>query len=641
VDAEHEQSLAAKPDRAAGWAHRSGQLFPWIVVGLVCVGASIRIGMSLTAPAFTDHDPISLFRSDPALLYYVTERIIDGGGWPPDDFRADPRIEHPETTDIPAMFTVGQEFLVAWGYLLFGFGLPLHLFALCFMSIVASTAVVGVAGLSRELTGSREWACLAGLVYAVTAGSYRTIGVILIREDLSLPLFALHLYLLARAVRVKSVGTIAAAAVTAVAALATWHAMSFIFTIEVACIFAWFLRTGENPMRGKASGIVLVIFAVGGLLIPVLLSKLFLFSLPVQMLLVMAMMPFFQRRLGTGDLRRAMIGLLSLAAVGLVFSGSKAWLAPGSGDYAHVLEMMLAKVRYLGTRPRDPLELSYDARLIWAGVFETSSPQALMSWLGALVFLTSVSAFGCLESWWHGKGDGRTATLAAFAAMALVLALMLQRLFALAVVLSPPLAVILLRSSFRGPARRHWVLALVLMQCVISASVLDRAKLQSWYNPDLLRQLAGTLHYIQDELPDEGAIAADFIVSAAVIAQSAHPSVLQPKYETARSRNRIERFTNGLYHESPAEFREILRRDFDARYLLVDAPFLLKSRYAAGIPLATAKPPLGSAAYLLLQYDRKYYGTVPGYRLLYESHPRAPRFRLYDLADPDEAGMLE
>jgi hypothetical protein len=171
--------------------------------------------------------------------------------------------------------------------------------------------------------------------------------------------------------------------------------------------------------------------------------------------------------------------------------------------------------------------------------------------------------------------------------------------------------------------------------------VLDQSKLQRWYHPELLRQLAGTLHYIQDELRDEGAIAADFITPSAVVAQSAHPSVLQPKYETARSRDRIERFTMGLYHESPAEFREILLREFDARYLLVDAPFLLKSRYAAGIPLATATPRLGSAAYLLLQNDRKYYGTIPGYRLLYESHPRVPRFRLYDLADPDEAGPLE
>jgi hypothetical protein len=367
----------------------------------------------------------------------------------------------------------------------------------------------------------------------------------------------------------------------------------------------------------------------------------------MQMLLVMAVTPLLRARLdvrarlGGGHLRRAVIGLTSLVLVGLVCAGLKAWLAPGSGDYAHVLEMMLAKLRYLGARPRDPLELSYGARLIWSGVFETGSPQHLMSLLGALVFLTPVSAFTSLDSWWRGRGDGRVATLAMFGAAALVLALMVQRLFALAAILSPPLAAILLRSTLTTPARRHWVVALLLVQIVLTNSVIDKSRLWKWYDPALVRQLAGTLHYIQDELPDEGAIAADFIVSSAVVAQTSHPTVLQPKYETSRSRDRIERFTMGLYHASPAEFREILRRDFDARYLLVDQPFLLKSRYAAGISLDASTLPSGSAASYLLTHDRMVYGAVPGYRLLYQSQAQAPRFRLYDLADPNEAGALE
>jgi len=633
VDTEPEQSLATEPVGEVSWIERSRHVLPWIVVALVSAGACIRIFVALAAPIFSDHDPISLFRSDPGLLYYVTERIIENGGWPPDDFRADPRIEYPATSDIPAMFTVGVEFLVAWGYLLFGFGLPLHLFALVFMAVVASTTVVGIVGLARELTGSKAWACVAGVVYVATAGSYRTLGIILIREDLSLPLFSLHLYLLARALRVKSVGAIAAAALTMVAALATWHAMSFVFTIEVACIFAWFLRTGENPMRTKGSWIVLVVLAAGGLLIPVLLSKWLLFSLPVQMLCVMATMPLLQRRLGSGDLRRAAIALASLALIVGVCAGFKSWLAPGSGDYSHVVEMMIAKVRYLGVRPADPSELSYGARLIWAGVFETSSPRILMNWLGVLALLTPVSALFSFRTWWRGRGDGREATLVAFAAAALVLALLVKRLFALAAILSPVVAVILLRTSFTVRVRSPWVVALVLVQFVLASSVIDNTMLQNWYNPKLLRQLAGTLHYIRDELPGDDAIAADFVVSTAVLAQTTHASVLQPKYETTRSRDRIERFTMGLYHTSPQEFRETLRVDFDARYLLVDVPFLLKGRYAAGIPLDGSKLPTGSAASLLLTNDRNLYQAIPGYRLIYESNPHLSRFRLYDLVD--------
>jgi len=609
---------------------RSRHVFPWVVLALVCVGASIRISVALSAPAFSEYDPVGLFRSDPALLYYVTERLIDNGGWPPEDFRADPRIEHPETTDIPAMFTVGEEFLVAWAYLLFGRDAPLHLFILVLMGVIASTAVVGIVGLTRELTGSRAWACLAGLVYVVTPGSYRTIGFMLLREDLSLPLFALHLYLAARALRVRSAGAIAAAALAAVAALATWHAMSFIFTVEVACVFAWYLRAGENPMGEKSSWVALVVLAAGGLLVPVLLDKAFILSIPVQLLCVMAVMLFLQRRSGEGPLRRAMIGLAVLAVISGLSAAAKGWLAPGSGDYAHVLEMMIAKVRYLGERPDDPSAISHGTRLLWTGIFATSSPRALLSWLGPLAFLTPVCGLVQLDAWWRGRGDGRAATLAAFGVVALVLALMVSRLFALAAILSPPLAVILLRSTVSDGSRRHWGAALVLVQGLLIPTMVNPKMLDHWYSPIVLPQLTATLHYIQDELPDQGAIATDYVVSAAVLARTSHRSVLQPKYETSRSRDRIERFITALYHTSSSEFHEILRREFDARYLLVNVPFMLHSRYEAGIR-ADASPPPGSAASRLLAMDRSIYGTIPGYR--YQSHPRAPRLRLYDLVD--------
>jgi hypothetical protein len=58
-----------------------------------------------------------MLRSDPALLYYVTEEIrssIDQARLEPREFHADPRIQHPFLTDVPAEFPVGQEFLVAW-----------------------------------------------------------------------------------------------------------------------------------------------------------------------------------------------------------------------------------------------------------------------------------------------------------------------------------------------------------------------------------------------------------------------------------------------------------------------------------------------------------------------------------------------
>ena len=140
----------------------------------------------------------------------------------------------------------------------------------------------------------------------------------------------------------------------------------------------------------------------------------------------------------------------------------------------------------------------------------------------------------------------------AFAAVALILALLVQRLTSLAGILTTLPAVILLRSSVAGRLRTHWIAGLVLVQSILSISALATLPLEGWYNPGLVRQLANSIRYIREELPPDGSIAADFVTSSAVLAQASHPVVLQPKYETARSRDRIERFTTALYWKSPS-----------------------------------------------------------------------------------------
>src|SRR4051812_22603394 len=175
------------------------------IVGLIAFGAFVRIGTAYRDPTFNRHTSRGYLRTDPAMLTYFTQRVIDSGGRVPSDFRADPRLEYPDTTDIAAIETPGQEFVVGWLYLLFGRPVPLHLFCIWVMSIFASITVVGVYGLTFELTRSRRWAIAAAALFVVMVANYRTVGFILIREDFLLPWLALHLWLLARAARVKSV----------------------------------------------------------------------------------------------------------------------------------------------------------------------------------------------------------------------------------------------------------------------------------------------------------------------------------------------------------------------------------------------------------------------------------------------------
>ncbi len=641
-----EPEAAPTPTHSSALARLVAQS-PWsfaLCVGLlVCLGASWRLATAFSVPALASDDPIGLLRTDPALIYYISERIVDAGGIPPADFRADPRVESPLLTDLPGMFTVGQEFLVAWGYLMLGGSVPLHVVALYLMIVVASLAVVGVAGFARELTGMRVWGCLAGLLYIITAGSYRTPGYILVREDLSFPLFALHLYLLARAARVRSAVSVVLAALAVTLALATWHAMSFVFALEVVCVFAWYLRTGDGPLRTKNSVFFPLVLAIGSMLVPVLHSKLFLLSLPMQMLFVMYAVPRLPiaRRSGEsgGNLRSASISLVLLLLLAAGCAALRGTLAPGVGDYAHVMDMMLAKVRNLGRLPTDPNELSYGARLLWQGIFATGSPFLLAKYLGVLVLIAPLALLTQVEPWWRGRradADARAAVTVALGVVTLGLALLVERLIALAALLLPVVTVLFLASRFTKRARAWWVVGALVAQMLVALVAFDHAALRDWYHPIVVQQLGGTIRYMQQHLEEEGSVAADFVTSSAVLAHTDHAVVLQPKYETARSRARIERFVVGLYHESPAAFAHVLRSEFQARYLLIDAGFLRGVRYEAGLRNDSRAPPSNTAAYRLLSNSPSHYGKIPGYRLLYASHEfrargRAPRYRLYDL----------
>jgi len=171
---------------------------------LLAFGSWVRIDTALSLPEFDAERAEGMLKSDPGLLYYMTQRVVDSGGGLPEDFRADLRIEFPLESDLPAMFTVGQEFLVAWLYLLFGADIPLHTFALIVMAIIASAVVLGVFGLATEVTGSRAWGGFAAALCVLLPSNYRSLSFIFLREDLSLPIYALHLWLLARAVRLRT-----------------------------------------------------------------------------------------------------------------------------------------------------------------------------------------------------------------------------------------------------------------------------------------------------------------------------------------------------------------------------------------------------------------------------------------------------
>ncbi len=604
----------------------------FVVLLLVLASATVRVRTALADPEFDAVEARGLLKSDPALLFYVTERIVEAGGGVPDDFRADPRIQHPETTDIAAEFTVGQEFLTAWFHATLGGGRPLHLNALLLAALLASLVLPAVWIGARALGASRWLALLATALAAVLPANYRTIGFILVREDLAFPLFALHVAFGLRAARARRGVDFLASGGLLAAALATWHALAFFLLLELLVLVAW--RLVDPRPLGAAARRGLLALALpplgAALLVPALRASDLVFS------------PAFGLAAGLvvlgcrgGSPRRGSVALASGFGLGLALLLRAAL---GSGGHDHVFEVLVAKLAHGGVLPADPARISFDARLLWQGPFATLTLREA-SWFLGLVPVLVVGLAALLR---RRLEAGALAAVLAFAAASLVMAWLVQRTALLPGFLLPlALAGLVARvdtSLKSGIPGVGFVLAHAFL---LSAYLRD---FQSpWYQPPGRNaEIRALVRWVEAELPSEAAILGDFMNSTAILAHTRRAIVLQPKYETERSRRRAEDFLTAYFHGTPADVRRLATERFDCGYVLFDRYTLgYLSRYTGGLAVDARAWPPGSAAETFQSVEADVLENVPGFELVYRS-PTTIRqsngapydlFRLYRVTD--------
>ena len=638
-----------------------------LTVALLLVGfaATVRIRTTLDDEGFDREQAEGLLRSDPALLYYFTERITEANGGVPEDFRADPRIEHPELVDVPAAFSVGQEFVVAWSFLLqqkFGGEWPLHAWCLIVMSISAACTAVGVLLLLYELghglpRGRRLGiASLAAVCFVLLPANYRTLGFLLVREDLAIPLLSFALWAVARAHRSWSFPSGAMAAVLVVAALATWHAMGFAVAVLLGVSLVWFLRTGRGPWPGGSRIWPFAVLGLG-LLVPLLWARGFVFSLAAQVAVGLVVAQWWESRHPPPPGSRASLtrglrfatGFVAWLALSLV---AAQWSGAGLGDYSHVFALVSAKLRYLGELPADPSVLPFGARLLWQGPFDTAEltrlgadlgllalPETLGNptttlipgpW-GVLVLIALLSAGSALF-----RGERAAPAIAGLATVAaVVLSWLIVRNEVLAG-LAVPIAtgIFLLRLP-----RSSWASVAVALITVLPLASNFRRFVEnheiSWYRPVQrtaeIRAMVDWLSRNERIVPPTAAIASDLMNSTAVLAHTRHPILLQPKYETAEARRRCEEFLEVLYGDSWDALHDYLER-YDCPFLLIDRMTAWHGfAYVGGRTGGEGPPPANSLMATFYSTDARVLETVPGLQLVHRSprHLRTDLFRLY------------
>ena len=613
-----------------------------LVALLVIVGFQYRVRtqLALESSHFNVEDDTGMLKGDPGLLYYLTKRVIEAGGGVPDDWSADPRIEYPDVVDVPATFTVGQEFLVAWCWKWFGGDRPLHVFITQIMAIVASLSALGVYLLGAELARSRLMGLFAAALSSTLPANFRTIGFILIREDLSLPLLALHFGLLARASRVRSAGSLFAAGVALGAAAATWHAMGFIIALEAMCFLAWFLWTDDNPLGGRRAWIVPACLAAFALLVPALATRHAILSLPLQIsaaMLIAARVPALNRFARRGAAVGTLIVLIGLS------------IALGTDDFGHVFEVIWAKLRYMGVLPIDPKELSFEARMMWQGPFATLPLYRFWSLDHVSLVLGLGFAGLALFRFLRWRGGVAESLLAMLIVVGVVATWLIARLQVLPGLLLPVAAALSVRSlvSWIAGNRRGIETATLVGVLALHAyffQVWTSAHFMPWYYPGHRYEIAALIEAIEQHVPEGEAIAADFVTSTAILAETGRPIVMQPKWETERSRERIRVFWEEFYRGTASGLKRLITKRFQCRWLLIDRFSLYfnePSRYLGGLRRDSKNFQRNSPATKLLSTDDADLRSIPGYQLVWRS-PRtivlpngSPTdfYRLYRLTD--------
>ena len=539
-----------------------------------------------------------LLKSDPALVHYVTSRIAENGGTAPPELRADPLVEHPTGLDLPGAFTVGQEYLIAWAHCVSGGETPLHEVALILMALTAACALLGVYGIAREWSGSRRWGLFAALLWCLVPAAYRSAGSLFLREDLAFPLLTGFLWALLRCRRTGAQSDHLMAGVLLGLSLATWHASAHFTLLIAGCLLFSLLCGDERSLRAQVGLLLPLTAAITVALFPVGRARL-LFLTPALCAFTAAAVA---SRPGLDRTRR----LVEAVAVLLFGIASSQLLGGGLLEDAHVHELLFAKLTHLGQRPVDPTALSFDARLLWQGPFETTSFTS-----GAL--LLGLSALALATALWRG-------TLSTFARCLLLgsaaAAWLITRVLILPAALLPAAAAAWTARHERG---RLLASLLLLVQAGIFARHVTTQEL-SWYTPPGRQaELAAMIAAVSEHVPPGEAVASDFMNSPAILTHTRRPILLQPKYELDGSRRAVESFLTGFFHSDAAVFRRALRDEHECRYLLIDRFTLgFLSSYTAGLRAGEAPAPETAAASLLSQNDDTL-ENLPGYDLLWRS----------------------
>jgi hypothetical protein len=604
---------------------------PLLLLALFAAFSLIKVRLFSLSPGFDPSDDTAFFWSESAFQYRYAKMAAEGVTIPETDAAA----QFPEGARPREEFTLGMELLSGGLYrLLFGGGQgpPFHVYLTWVISFYTSLTLLSVYALGLALGGGRAGALLAALFYVSARASWaRTVNGFNY-EDFALPMLFGGLAFFIGAMKEEGRRRTAYSALCALltaAALAGWHFSRFYLLVFAAAAAAVTLarRDGDSalvPLAALLAGSV-----AAALSVPVLRAGGLLLSPPLILLAALAAALYAGRIFELTPGRRALVFLGSaalLAAAAAVMPGADA------REYSHVYSLLTEKLRFMLVKPDDPLLLPFEARVLWVEALKTPGPHDWFTWLSVLLPL-GLPPF--LLGAWRLRGGAplHRAIFFALAAAFLLASFFAVRMFLFSAFFLAVCAAVYpamikeLAASMGG--KRAAALAAAALFLAFAADLLAfglRPRPES--PPTFYREDVKTLvEWARAGTRDDEVFLGNLGASAALLAYAGRPTVVNPKFETKRLRDKFERFARAIF-ESERELHALCL-EYGADYFVHENHFVLDRSDKSFRYLADKlRLPTGSAAYLM-QF-------APDRLKLFAPAHQTSTFRVYRVLRPGE-----
>jgi len=528
-------------------------------------------------PNYDSKDDTALFWTESAFQYRYAKLVADNGTIPEVDIAAQfPEGARPHKEFTLFMeYTAGYLYRAIWGD---SKAVPFHVFLIYFIGVFSSFTLLAVYLLGRALWGDPLSGLLSVLFYLTARISWARTIAGFNYEDFALPLIFLGLAFFVKAVKAnakekpKYLYSALSAAFT-YAALNSWHYSRFYFLVlSFIVAVSFFVRYDDDGELGVPIMATFLAGVLGGLFSPVLKASNFLFSVPMLLWAALFVAAAAKARLGIARLRAALVFLTVLAMAG----GVSFLFSNDVGGYFHVYSLFLYKIKYLFAKPDSPLLLPFDTRILWIEEFDSPTVYEWASRLSLLLPLGLISI--ALEV----RDVCKKPAHAAFISCGLALAFVLLSVFVIRQISFSAIFLAVYAGRYSGmlcnypvASRKTMYGALFAVLILTPLSYFAIAKFQPPLDAPPTMNTADNrriVNWIRTHTKPQDVFLSDISMGAFVLAYTGRAVNLQPKFENAYIRGKVEKFAYALYSTEDDFYK--FCREYGATYFLYQNSFV-------------------------------------------------------------------